>query len=162
MPRKLPPVESFGNELLSTLIEASKRRITLNFTQDLGGYASATKFQQRIYMLRSSMLSAKHPLAAAVAKVTSKMSWGCEIGDPEVELVHNARNVPRPKFNRTKVRLELFPADDEFRSVVLAAGIEQDMLDRDILAETSLEPPADPAVEDNGDDILTRIERTKQ
>lgn len=107
------PVESFGPELLATLIKGAIETVEVPLP-----YRKAVRLRQRLYQLRSAMVAEKHPKADDVKRVHIKIAWG-----PEVLLVENARRVQRPKDNNSPCVVIVAPKDSEFFEALSRAGV---------------------------------------
>lgn len=126
MPTKYPtrtPVASFGNELFSLLIEASRRRVEVPFpTWSLG-----VRCQQRIHMLRASMQREEHEKYLIVSKVRTSLLWGLKAGLPEAPS-RRIKNTIIPVDKLTPAKLILQPQDSEFNEIIRKAGIKVEPL----------------------------------
>lgn len=146
------PVSSFGPELYSLLIKASRERVEVPFpTWKLG-----LRCQQRIHMLRAAMQREGHPQYIIVSRVRTSLLWGEKAGYPAVPS-RKHRNSLLPFDRSVPAKLVLMPQDSEFNEIIKNAGIEIDILplSADTIADS---PPAAPAEAiPTLDDILNSI-----
>ena len=95
MPRKsIPPVSSFGSELLATLLRGAQA----SFEIPCGSFETAFALRQRLYALRKSLKAESHPSCSTVYRVSIALPSKSGI-------------------------LTLRPKDEEFTSILRAAGI---------------------------------------
>jgi len=128
MSRQKPPIQSFGNELLTALTEGGRRKIELSLS-----YRDAVSLRARLYKLRNLMVSDKHPLAEIVAKARIQILWGPRIGLPPVDELVSSKNVSRPRDPGTECRLIISPHDSEFAEALRKAGVQVPDLHNDPL-----------------------------
>src|SRR5215467_3979198 len=97
---KHAPVESFGPELMASLLKAATGSFTLQMP-----WRRAIRLRQRLYRLRTSMLQVKHPKYTLVSRVTIVI-------DP-----------PMPLDKNTLCTVTFRPNDSEFASDLTNAGV---------------------------------------
>lgn len=140
---KLPPLTSFGPEILQTLIEGSKREILIELP-----YKEAVVLRQRIHQLRARMREDKHALTHIVSAAKVTIRWG-----PEVASSKSRRGVSYPTNSNSLVEMVIRPQDSTFRSALEKAGIQVEVPEIPLPKPTTiLEEP---------DDILTDFLRDR-
>lgn len=152
-PARRRPIESFGSNLLDTLIKGSREEVKV-----IGPYRKAVKFRQRLYQLRAVMRDTKHPLYRNVASAYISITW-----ESTVEEVVSSKNVKHPRDIEAEVTVTIQPQDSQFRDMLLKAGMKEADLQSDPLdpnATTEDGPPEGQQVSDL-DAILYGLERKK-
>lgn len=123
------PVASFGNELFSLLIKASRQRVEVEFpTWNLG-----LRCQQRIHMLRAAMQREGHEKYLIVSKVRTSLLWGSRAGYTDVNN-KKVRNTTTPADKLCPAKLVLQPQDSEFNELIRKAGVEVEPLETTIVS----------------------------
>lgn len=133
-PRRLPSVESFGPELLTALVKASREEVRIELP-----YRAAISLAQRLNKLRHTMEIQQHELFRIVARVRITILWGEKAGLPPVEAKRSSKNVPRPLDTEVPSILVLVPHDNEFMDALHAAGIKAHELQESALHGTSVD-----------------------
>jgi hypothetical protein len=101
------PIESFGAELFTALIEGSKRKIEVQTT-----YRNASHLRMRVHQLRQRMREEGHPLYPIAARCRLTITW-------EGNTKHSfSKNPDMP------VTLTFAPHDSEFADLFKSAGLE--------------------------------------
>jgi len=111
---KLPPLTTFGPEILQTLIEGSRREIIIELS-----YKDAVVLRQRMHQLRARMREDKHQLANIVSGAKVTIRWG-----PEVATSKSRKNISFPTSSESLVELVIRPQDSTFRKALEKAGIK--------------------------------------
>lgn len=109
MPRKsTPPVSSFGPELLSALLRGGQKELRI----PVPNFQTAFALRQRFYSLRKSMKAEGHPQLSIATRAC----------------------IPLPLELRDKTAiLVIRPHDDEFGSLLRAAGVTTEDLEQNPL-----------------------------
>lgn len=125
-PPRNPPLESFGPELRTVLIEGSRRELRLPFPD----VASARFFQVRCNSYRTALRDRNHPDYPLTVKA-------------RVSVLHDKRlermagdGIPKPPAALVIVK----PQDSDFRDILQNAGLTLDT-SLDTSAELSTEEP---------------------
>ena len=124
------PIESFGPEILATLLKGSRETVTIPTT-----YRRGVTLRQRLYQLRTIMQKQNHELWPIVAKAKVVLEWGTKAGLDPVEDIYNSRKVPRPVDSDVPAILTIRPHDSEFADALLKAGVEASPLSSDPLRD---------------------------
>jgi hypothetical protein len=138
----LPPLTSFGPEILATLLKGSREEVVLDMP-----YNEAVELRKRMHFLRARMRQDKHELASIVAGAKVTIRWG-----PEVATSTSRKGVKYPTDSHSLVQLVVRPQDYTFRAAIEAAGVKIDI------------PEPIPAIVpsiDESEDILTEFLRDK-
>lgn len=162
MPRKRPPLNSFGPEVLATLVRGSKEPLVLKTT-----YRKAVVFRRRLHELRAAMRETSHPLADIVARARIEITWGEKANFPPEDERRSSRNVRYPSDSDCLALLTIAPHDSGFRDQLLAAGVKADELDYDpLLTPPKLGPATLASAREEGEetleDILQRFTSTSE
>jgi hypothetical protein len=138
-PPSKTPIESFGSELFTALIEGSKRKIEIQTT-----YRTAVKIRLRVHQLRARMREESHPLYSVAARTRVTISWANTIE------VTSHTKAKFPKDLNAPVTLTFAPQDSEYGDIFKKAGVTVVPVDPKLFSE-SLEPPngdSPPTLED--------------
>lgn len=137
MPRRPRPLDTFGNELMSTLLTAGTRPVVFKLP-----YRQAVRFRHRIHDLRTAMREAQHPQLHLAQRVSVRVSW-----DPNLtEETRNQKGVPRPRDPSALVTVTVAVRDSEFTEVLKKAGVD---------TELSLDPLSDSTPQDDSPSLST-------
>jgi glycine cleavage system aminomethyltransferase T len=110
------PIESFGPELLNTLIEGTRRRVVVPCT-----FGTATRLRLRLHQLRTRMRELNHPLYPIAAKCKVTIEWD----ENKVPTHVGARGLKYPSSGKTaQVQLVVAPHDDDFAKILTTAGVD--------------------------------------
>lgn len=118
-PRPSSPIDSFGPEILATLLKGAREEIRIPTT-----YRRGVALRQRLYQLRTAMQKQNHELRSVVARVKVILEWGKRAGLPEVEEVFNSKKVARPRDSEVPAILIVRPHDSEFTKALTDAGVQ--------------------------------------
>lgn len=132
------PVSSFGPELMTLLIKASRERVEISCES----MRQMKNLQMRIHMLRGAMNKEGHPQYALVTRVHTSCTWD-NVKHPSTK----SKQFPK---DATDCKLVLYPKDSQFAAILEAAGIKlDDMTGAHQLLEEVAPPdmPADPSLE---------------
>lgn len=133
------PIESFGPELLNTLIAGSKQRFEISCK-----WSIAVRLRLRIHQLRTQMRRMKHELYPIVAKTKVSITWD----EKAVETYTGARGLKYPKSKEAPVKVIIAPHDDDFAELLKSAGIDAKRDVSGLLTPKPPEPIADPKAPD--------------
>lgn len=127
------PVASFGPELMAALVKGSREEITIPCPD-----AKTLLFlQNRIHMLRGAMGREKHPNYGLVQRARTSRMWD----EPD------GKRVAKPTKSASNFRLIIRPNDQQFASMIKAAGVVvDDAAMRDVLETTETSTPTDPSI----------------
>lgn len=109
------PIESFGSELLNTLIKGAQSEVRVDCN-----YATAARLRLRLHQLRSRMRELDHQLYPIVAKAKVSITWD----EKAVSTRVGERGLRYPKDRDSRVTLIIAPHDDDFAKLLTKAGVD--------------------------------------
>jgi len=152
-PKTKYPIEAFGPELMTALVEGGRRRIVIPFSEGGGeGKKKAHTFQRRIHTLRQRMRQENHQDYMIAARAKVSLFWGDKAvseGGPEAW-----KDDPDGKRGALIV---IRPHDSEFAEVLASVGITAGGV---MPPKSEAEPKPEPDREDF-EELLDELQRKK-
>lgn len=124
--RALPAIESFGPELLASLIRGSNSELKLE-----GSYKQMVVLRRRLHELRAAMRERRHDLYHIVQKAQLEITWPAD-----TPVRTSRKGVKYPVNNNAPVTLRISPHDSEFADIFKRAGVTAHQLDDGSLVQT--------------------------
>lgn len=136
--RSKAPIESFGPELMATLLKGARERTEVPMP-----YRKGVALRRRLNSLRARMREENHPAYSLAMRAMIQLHWGKDAGLDPVPEHTNSQGVRFPDDIDVPAKLIISPRDSEFTTDLQRAGIQAD-LKEDPLSESHETPDSDP------------------